>query len=190
MLFFYCKKDPPGQNTFVALARSFLLQFLQQDRGLLTYLYGEYCNSTETVLSSSPVIKKMLESAFGACQSAYIIVDGLDECERNERKNITQWFRSLVESLPVSAPDRLRCIFVSQDDRVGENDLHGIAKINIEIEDNKPDILAYSRVESDKLREKFKFSHEESDRIAVGITDSVKGIYSETATFELLFLFS
>lgn len=123
-----------------------------------------------------PLVQEMLEFLLASCESAYIIIDGLDECEREERKVMTQWFRRLVESLPGNAPDRLRCLFVSQDDRIGVKDLQGLAKINIEAQDNKQDILFYSRVQAHELRRKFEFSEEESSRFAIAVTDSVKGM--------------
>ncbi|KAG5752941.1 hypothetical protein H9Q72_010384 [Fusarium xylarioides] len=119
----------------------------------------------------------MLEFLLSSCKSAYIIIDGLDECEREERKVITQWFRHLVESLPENAPDHLRCLFVSQDDRIGTKDLQGLANINIKPQNNKPDVLAYSKVQAEELRRKFEFSEEESSRIAVAVVESVKGIF-------------
>ncbi|KAF5549979.1 zinc finger C2H2-type integrase DNA-binding protein [Fusarium napiforme] len=176
VLFFYCKQSLPEHNTFLALARSFILQLLDQDKSLLLYLHGKHCDSNEAVLSSIPLAQEMLKFLLSSCKSAYIIVDGLDECEREERKVITQWFCHLVESLPENAPDRLRCLFVSQDDRIGTKDLQGLAKINIEPQDNKQDILVYSRVQANELRRKFDFSEEESGRIAIAVTESVKGM--------------
>ncbi|KAF5577104.1 zinc finger domain-containing protein [Fusarium pseudoanthophilum] len=175
VLFFYCKQSLPGQNTFLSLARSFILQLLNQDRSLLLYLYRKHCDSNEAVLSSEPLVKEILQFLLSSCRSGYIIIDGLDECEREERKLITQWFRNLVESLPENAPDRLRCLFVSQDDRIGIKDLQGLAKINIEPQDNKQDVLVYSRAQAEELTRKFDFSEEESSRIAIRVTESVKG---------------
>ncbi|PNP85104.1 hypothetical protein FNYG_01629 [Fusarium nygamai] len=177
VLFFYCKQSLPEHNTFLALARSFILQLLNQDKSFLLYLHRKHCDSNEAVVSSIPLVQEMLIFLLSSCKSAYIIIDGLDECEREERKLITQWFRDLVDSLPENAPDRLRCLFVSQDDRIGIKDLQGLAKINIEPEDNKQDVLVYSRVQAEELRLKFEFSEEESRRIAVAVAESVKGIF-------------
>ncbi|KAF5593766.1 zinc finger C2H2-type integrase DNA-binding protein [Fusarium subglutinans] len=177
VLFFYCKQNVPEHNTFLAIARSFILQLLNQDKSLLLYLYRKHCDSNEAVLSSIPLAQEMLNFLLSSCKNAYIIIDGLDECEREERKAMTQWFRHLVESLSEKAPDRLRCLFVSQDDRIGEKDLRGLAKITIEPQENKKDLLAYCRVQAEELRCKFEFSEEEASRIAVAVADSVKGIF-------------
>ncbi|KAF5590988.1 zinc finger C2H2-type integrase DNA-binding protein [Fusarium pseudocircinatum] len=177
VLFFYCKQSVPEHNTFIAIARSFILQLLNQDKSLLLYLHRKHCDSNEAVLSSIPLAQEILNFLLSSCQNAYIIIDGLDECEREERKVITQWFRQVVESLPKNAPDRLRCLLVSQDDRIGVKDLQGVAKITIEPKDNYQDVLVYSRVQAEELRRKFEFSEEESSRIAVDVAGSVKGIF-------------
>lgn len=176
VLFFYCKQNGPEHNTFLAIARSFILQLLNQDRGLLSYLYRKHCDSDEAVLSSMPLVQEMLNFLLSSCQSAYIIIDGLDECESQERKVITQWFRHLVESLPANAPDRLRCLFVSRDDGIGVKDLQGLAKIIIELRDNKQDILAYSKAQAEELRRKFEVSEGESSRMAVAVAESANGM--------------
>ncbi|KAL2679252.1 hypothetical protein Neosp_010019 [[Neocosmospora] mangrovei] len=147
VLFFYCKHGHPEKNSFDALARSFLLQLLQKDKGLLT------------------------------CEGAYIVIDGLDECGRDERKVITQWFRRLVESLPHSDPDRLRCLFVSQDDGVARKDLRDIASINIVAEGNKNDIHQYSIAMASKLKDKFELSVEEAGKFATFVADAAQGLF-------------
>ncbi|KAF5686302.1 zinc finger C2H2-type integrase DNA-binding protein [Fusarium circinatum] len=177
VLFFYCKQSLPDHNTFLALARSFILQLLNQDKSLLLYLHRKHCDSNEAVMSSIPLVQEILRFLLSSCKSAYIVIDGLDECDREERKVITQWFRRLVESLSENAPDRFRCLFVSQADRIGTKDLQGLAKINIEPQDNRQDVLAYSRVQAEELRHKFDFSEDESSRIAVAIAENVKGIF-------------
>ncbi|KAF5690629.1 zinc C2H2-type DNA-binding protein [Fusarium denticulatum] len=175
VLFFYCKQSVPEHNTFLAIARSFILQLLNQDKSLLLYLHRKHCESNEAVLSSIPLAQEILNFLLSSCKNAYIIIDGLDECGREERKVITQWFRQVVESLPKNAPDRLRCLLVSQDDRIGVKDLLGVAKITIEPKDNYQDVLVYSRVQAEELRRRFEFSEEESSRIAVNVAESVKG---------------
>ncbi|RSL89343.1 hypothetical protein CEP51_001245 [Fusarium floridanum] len=177
VLFFYCKHDQPEKNTFHALARSFLLQFLKQDKDLLTYLYRKCCDSGEALLTSRPLLEELLAFAFRSCERAYIIIDGLDECPRDERKAITQWFRKLVETLPTTDPDRLRCLFVSQDDGVARKDLDDLVSIKIGAEDNKHDIHEYSRAEANKLAGIFDLSREEASGFADNVADAAQGMF-------------
>ncbi|TGJ88444.1 hypothetical protein E0Z10_g384 [Xylaria hypoxylon] len=130
VLFFYCKHGNSERDNFVALGRSLLAQFLKQDNGLLPSFYQKSCRSGESSLISPALIEELLTLAFGNCKSAYIILDGLDECPRDQRKYITHWFRRLVEDLPNTEPERLRCLLVSQDDGFARKDFAGLAKAN------------------------------------------------------------
>jgi hypothetical protein len=175
VLFFYCKQGNNDRNNFTAIARSFLAQTLKQDRELLNYFYQECGNSGEAVLSDPGHMERLLTSAFTNSKGAYIIIDGFDECPRDERKNISKWFRNLVESLPPSEPERLRCLFVSQDDGVARKDFAGLATLKITADDNKQDITEYSRAESERLKETLPLTDERVAQIAAIVIDAVQG---------------
>ena len=175
VLFFYCKHGNIERDKFIPLARSLLAQFLKQDNAFLHFFYQKCCESVESVLNSPAEIRKLLVLAFQNCRSAYIILDGIDECPRQERKAITQWFRNLVEDLPTSHPERLRCLFVSQDDGIARKDFSGLASFKMEEEDNKHDIEEYSRVEATKLQEIFSLSAERASAIAAEVASSAGG---------------
>lgn len=176
VLFFYCKQGNNDRNNFTAIARSFLAQVLKQDRELLNYFYQECCDSGEAVLSDPGHMETLLNAAFTNSRSAYIIIDGLDECPRDERKSISKWFRNLVESLPTSEPERLRCLFVSQDDGVARKDCAGLGTLKITEDDNKEDIAEYSRIEAERLQEApLSLPHKRASEIAAIVIDAVKG---------------
>ncbi|TPX09019.1 uncharacterized protein E0L32_001720 [Thyridium curvatum] len=176
VLFYYFKHGDPDRDNFVSLGRSLLAQFLRHDNELLPTLYEKSCRDVEATLTSSTLIEELLNLAFDNCKSAYIILDGLDECPRDQRKFIAQWFRNLVENLPSDAPDRLRCLFVSQDDGAARKDFAGLASIKIDAEDNQSDIEQYSRIEADKLhRQHPDLSEEKLNWIASIVANSAKG---------------
>jgi hypothetical protein len=174
-LFFYCKYNNPDQDNFVAIARNLLAQLLRQDKGLLLYFYQKCCDSAEPVLTSPTVVEELLVHAFANCKAAYIVLDGVDECPRDQRKIISQWFKKLVEDLAPSEPERLRCLFVSQDDGVARKDFAGLASIKITTDDNKGDIDEYCQVEANKLKATFKLSDERASTIASTVASSVGG---------------
>ncbi|KAI0146814.1 hypothetical protein BJ166DRAFT_470922 [Pestalotiopsis sp. NC0098] len=178
VLYFYCKHDDPERDNFVALGRSLLSQFLDHDDELLPTFYQKACRSGETVLESSSLVQELLTLAFGNCRSAYIIIDGLDECPRDQRKVITQWFRNMIENLPINEPERLRCLFVSQDDGIARKDFAGLVTIKIRTEDSQQDVEKYCRVEADKLLANHPLlTKDKVDGIARSVADSVKGMF-------------
>ncbi|OQD95723.1 hypothetical protein PENSOL_c019G09356 [Penicillium solitum] len=177
VLFFYCKHGDPERNSFLALARSLLAQILEQDQNLLLYFYQECCNSKEAVLTSPEKVTKLLDFAFKNCKSAYIIIDGLDECERDQRKSIAQWFRTLVESLPITEPWRLRCLFTSQNDSLARKDFDEIASLTIGPDDIKNDLQGFCRREADQLRASLYISEDMADSIAATVAQQAGGMF-------------
>lgn len=154
VLYFYFKQGDVDRDNFVAMARTLLAQLLAQDTGILDYMYTRSCKSGEPFLSSRSVIEELLTFALGNCDSAYIILDGLDECSsRDERKLIVGFFRKLIEN-PDRDADRLRCLFVSRKDSA-RKDFQGLAEIAVALDNNENDIEAFSQFRSQELGTKF-----------------------------------
>jgi len=176
VLFFYCRNGDNQRDNFVAVARGLLSQLLKHNRDLLPYFYEESFTSAEANLTSPAVIRRLLDVAIKSCKSVYIILDGLDECPREERKMIAQWFRDLVEELPPTNPEAVRYLFISQDDGAARKDFGGLALLTVTTNDNKVDIEEYSSVWAGKVRTKFELSEQERLNIAASISVAVGGM--------------
>ncbi|KAF6818826.1 zinc finger protein [Colletotrichum plurivorum] len=179
VLYFYCKSNDKERDNFISIARSLLIQLLDQSPDLLDFFYEKYKVSTEAMLTTIPDIEGLLDIAIKNCTSVYIILDGLDECPRDQRKTISQWFRSLVEDLPPAKSDLVRCLFVSQDDGIARKDFADVTSLKIMQEDNLKDINQYSTLWASKLQEKFELSDDERDGIADRIPESCGATYED-----------
>ncbi|KAI9150828.1 Transcriptional regulator CRZ1 [Paramyrothecium foliicola] len=177
VLYFYFKHGNPERNNFMALARSLLIQLLKQDRSLLPMFYQKCCLSGEIVLTTPDLTDELLSQALDNSKTTYIILDGLDECPREERKSIAQRFKNLIEDLPPNDSDRLRCLFVSQDDGAARKDFAGIACIKIRTEDTDADIKEYSRIEARKLKRSLDMTDEEASEIASKVAGAAEGLF-------------
>ena len=153
-LFFFCKYGDDTRNSFINLARSILSQMLSQHPHLLSYFHEKASMSRDAVLSSLAVAKDMIRTALHGSDKTYIIIDGLDECSRDDRKEISSWFREAVESLAPSEMDSIRCLFVSQDDGIARKDLGSLPTIKITTE-NETDIKAFAMARHKEIEEKF-----------------------------------
>lgn len=156
--FFYCRYLDNGRSTFLAVMRGILSQLLFQDEALLIYLYEKVSTSGEVSLSTESVAKEVVETSIKNFQKLYIVIDGIDECEREERKQIVAFFQDVWESLPQDDSDALRCMFVSQDDNIARNDFKSIPSLKISEADNKGDISAYAVARSSAIQTKHKLS--------------------------------
>ncbi|KAF2800244.1 hypothetical protein K505DRAFT_229183, partial [Melanomma pulvis-pyrius CBS 109.77] len=99
--FFYCRHSDEHRNAFVSVARAILSQLAVNNSPLLLYLYDRASKSGEAVLSSTSTAKDLLAIALQTCDKSYktyIILDGLDEYSRDDRKEIIEWFKEQLKA--------------------------------------------------------------------------------------------
>lgn len=143
--YFYFAYGDSTRNNFLHLARSLLSQLLAQNDDLLEiYDACMLKNCAHGYLSGEDIAEGLLRTAL-KYQKSYIILDGIDECPRSERKEICSWFRSFVDDLDKDIQDQTRCLFVSQDDGISKNDLSMLPSLKITHEHTGPDILALAK---------------------------------------------
>ena len=183
VVFFYCKHDEETRNTFMAVARSILWQLSSQNPLLLPYIHEHASSRGEMLLTSKFLAKEILKTALSSCERTFIVIDGLDECPRAERVEITSFFRGLVESTPVGEMEPVRCLFVSQDDGVALESFRGIPRIKI-ADHNNQDLRDYAQVWHKKLEAKFG-SLQGNCHIANIITARAQGVRSFRVTHQL-----
>ncbi|KAI1777216.1 hypothetical protein F4818DRAFT_409587 [Hypoxylon cercidicola] len=158
-IFFYCKYGDSARNTFISAARSLLAQLLVQNDHILQPLYERSSMSGEVMLTSKMTAKDLLRTALKSCAKTYIILDGLDECDRDNRKEIATWFQSVIDGVPSNEIGAIRCIFVSQDDGPARKDFSTVPSIKIMPSDNKDDMRAFAKFWHKRMEERFGQLH-------------------------------
>lgn len=144
LAFFYCKGEDANRNTFVAVAKGLLSQLLKDNQDLLLQLYDKgTMKSGQATLSDPTMAKDLLEVAFDSPTVTYIIIDGIDECEREERRQICSWFREQVNRVRKEDFGNLRCLFVSREDGPAKKDLGMVPAIKLAPERTAQDIKRY-----------------------------------------------
>jgi hypothetical protein len=78
--------------------KGLLAQIIYINNEILPYVYDECSKSSELTLDSVDFLKNLVESALDGPDTIWIVLDGLDECERKEKKKILMWITSLVKS--------------------------------------------------------------------------------------------
>jgi hypothetical protein len=155
VMYFYCKNADALRDTFIAVARGVLIQLLRQNKNLLSYLYEKSSSSGESCLETITLAKEILETALKSPDKVFIIIDGIDECSRLEKRAIVSWFKALVEATTETDPGRIRCLFISQDEGEIRKLLKSVSEIQIRLEDNKDDIRHYIDHKAVEIKEKF-----------------------------------
>ncbi|CAN9189995.1 unnamed protein product [Alternaria alternata] len=177
VLFFYFKKEDGDRNNFLSMARTLLSQILEQNHHTLDYLYSKCCSNGGAVLNSRCDAEELLSFALRNCESAYIVLDGLDECcTRKERGEIASWFRDLIENGPPEVRNRLRCMFISQHDSA-RKDYRDIPSITADADNNEDDIEAFCKAQAGNLVTKLQITEDEAHEIAERVSAAAEGVF-------------
>jgi hypothetical protein len=145
----------------------------------LPYVYDECSKSSELTLDSVDFLKNLIESALDGPDTIWIVLDGLDECERKEKKKILMWITSLVKS--EQQPGRIRVLIISQDEGDIRKQLAKRPFISLnEAPQHKQAIHTYATRKAFKIRKKFGLSEskalEPSElRIITLVTERAQG---------------
>ncbi|EMD96161.1 hypothetical protein COCC4DRAFT_55683 [Bipolaris maydis ATCC 48331] len=153
--FFYCRYMDSERNTFLAVARGILSQLISQDDALLSYLYEKASTSGQVTLSLEATARELLETSLKAFEKLYIIIDGIDECEGDQRQQIVSFFQDTCDSLPPADMDSLRCLFVSQDDNIARKHFAGVPSLKITEAHTRKDIVEFVAGRSMAIKLKF-----------------------------------
>ncbi|KAK8879908.1 zinc finger protein [Apiospora arundinis] len=185
ILYFYCKHENYERNNYVSIGRCFLSQLLLKHKDMLVpYLYERFSSNPDPILSSIATIESLLNVALKNCTYAYIIIDGIDECGRDERRKITRWFRDLIEDLQPPRQDQVRCLFVSQDDGIARKDFRGLEMIKIERQNSRADIHTFSLVSAEKIQVETNIPDELKTKI-VSKVEEAADVHIEVGMFLL-----
>ena len=115
--YFYCNHDDESRNKSIEVLKSFLVQLI--GNGPATSLCVEYMYTKILAIKtprSTPkkVYKEMVQMVLKCHDDPWLAIDGLDECEPSERKEILSLMTNLVESRESDAS--LRILVASRDE--------------------------------------------------------------------------
>lgn len=156
LLNFYFEHGQSGKTLLKDLLRSFIEQLLQQDDDIVDDLHEAVLPARPSDLSNLSWLEDIANRTILAQKRCYIIVDGLDECESNERKNILGWLKTVMSESEVSKVV-VKVLVSSQRDGVIDAMLHDCA-FNIRLDNETPhlrDIESFASSKVNEIREKF-----------------------------------
>jgi hypothetical protein len=157
LIFLYCRHQDKSRNSLAAMLKALLAQLLRVNPEVLSFIYEECAKSSELTLESLEPLKKLAEYALEGTQPIWIILDGLDECDKKEKKKILTWITAIVKS--EDPPGRLRVLIVSQDEGDIRKSLTKRPSISLhDAPQHHEAIRAYATRKSIKLRQKFELS--------------------------------
>lgn len=173
VIFFYCKNRDPLKNTFHAIARSLITQLLRLNPVSLDHVHETAVNSGERHPSTFKTYRSILEHITSIHGSLFIGIDGLDECEKDDRCRIL----SLLDHvLKASSPEaKIKIFLTSQRMNDLENSLKSAIRFDIKHHHVKQDIEHFVDKRALQLCDKFSLSLEKKNSITARISNRSEG---------------
>jgi len=152
VIFFYCKDGNHNRDNFLSIATS--LDHLTE------YLDAEMSKSGETTLKRAVFAKELLTTAARSKGKLFVVIDGIDECLKTQKKEIVSWFRSLATSEAdvgqndmdsIDEVNEIRCLLIGQEDIECSKLLKDYPTFKIQAADNSDDIKAFCQQWESKI---------------------------------------
>lgn len=180
--YFYCKENDDERNTCISIYRGILKQLLSKHRDLVPYYWDKMVSTGETVLSTTHLAEGLLRTMLEKVESCTVIIDGLDECNSDQRKLLLAFFSDIVGLCDEKEPGKLRVMFLSQDYVDIQKALQTSTCLRLTEEDNKADIKTYVRACTSLIHEKFELDSSTAKDIEESICGHARGMYDCTLT--------
>jgi Cdc6-like AAA superfamily ATPase len=178
VVYFYCKYQDERKKTLTGVLRELLLQSLPHDQDVLPLLYEARAASAEAKLESPAVLKDLLQKVLKSADKVVIVIDGLDECDEPQRKQILSYLLPLLDEANRDSPGSARALFTSQDVADMRGKLRKAELIALTAQDNEVDIRAYTEHWASKIQNRFDLPSDEVQRITKHVTETAKGKFT------------
>ncbi|ETS83907.1 hypothetical protein PFICI_05783 [Pestalotiopsis fici W106-1] len=119
--YFYCDGKDPTARTFLAISRGLLYRQLmhireeERFRHLIAHCCDKKSNSGQQYLNAEETAESLLKTFFEIIPGQYIVVDGLDECEKPVIKDTLRTLSSVVTQQDTIEPGSLRLLIISRE---------------------------------------------------------------------------
>jgi hypothetical protein len=172
--YFYCKDSDPQRMNSLAIIKGLLVQMVDQERTLVPYFALKAKSSGQVTLASHQLAQNLFKVSSQRINKQFIIVDGLDECPREERRIILSFLAEIVEQMEDDEPGKFRVLIVSQ----GEADIAetltkesrtrpNFSAVHLPLQQthNKAEIDSFVDLRMEEIEMKFQLSPVETDCI-------------------------
>ncbi|KAK5046236.1 hypothetical protein LTR84_008379 [Exophiala bonariae] len=155
--FFYCYHDDPQRKKSLPILASILAQLTTSDHILMPWCYEQYTTSNQLSLRDEAQCIDMLRSILLSNKKTFVVLDGIDECERKDRQLLLSFFTRAVAACESNDPGSLRIALLSRDEDDIRRALAGaISEIKITPAENERDMKRYIKLRCNEVKDKFE----------------------------------
>jgi hypothetical protein len=176
--YFYFKHGQKDKNNHNDFLRALLAQLLDRDIAMPERLYNDLLSAPEESLRSTKALEDHIKDALEGYQTVFLVLDGLDACDRDEAECTVEWLLSLMSGGLETSNVRLRLLFSGQRDGVLDKILVNKPSIALESsEKHLEDIVQYCQtfIGRNKRKAKLNIDRELENTIVKLVTEEAKG---------------
>lgn len=177
MIFFYCKNLDPLRKTFDGIARSLIAQLLRLNPVSLDYLHDTAVDSGEQHPTTFKTYRGILEHITSAHDFLFIGIDGLDECEKDDRHLILSLLDHVLKASNPQANIKIFLASQKMSDLEKSSLLKPALRFVIKPQHIKQDIENYVHTRTVQLCNKFDFDPDQQTSISADISSRSEGSY-------------
>lgn len=145
---------------------------------LASYFQEQRQQKTEVTLNMESTAKQLFETVAWENDRQYIILDGLDECEKEDRKMILSFLTSLISKIDAKKTSKLRLLVISQTEPDIRRLLDRAREFELRADHNAQDIESFVRAWMVKLNNRFDLTDELVTALGQRTCSIAKGLKS------------
>jgi hypothetical protein len=172
--YFYCNESDPQRRDALSILKGLLVQLITQDRTLIPYVYMRAKSSGQGTLMAHQLTQSLVNVCCERVPRQFIVIDGLDECCRQERQVLLTFLAEVIDRAEDDEPGNLRVLIVSQDEPDITETLSkesrarpsfSVGRIVIQKKHNEDEIERFVSLWTDRIEQRFRLCIEETNCI-------------------------
>lgn len=157
------------------MLKGLLVQLVRFSPDHISYVYEQVSMTAERVVDSPYTLMMMIETILEPIGQVWMILDGLDECEKKERKKILSWISKIISG---QSSAHVQVLVTSQDKSDIRHTLTTISNcptISLRDPGHEGDIRSYVSRKVAKRKQQFDLTSEVEQDIVHKVTRHANG---------------
>jgi len=172
---FYCRFGNNDRSTLLAVLRGVIAQLVKANGQLYPHVLEAKNKTGDFKLISDKVGKGLLAECLQVLEKTCIIIDGLDECDKDVRREIITLFARLAKEQNDAIPGSLRILFVSTDEVDIRKPLSKAVCLTLKDTDNFSEMQDYARVWAKRIQDSHTLTDQKTEEIVSEVMKRADG---------------
>ena len=172
---FYCRFGNKDRSTLLAVIRGILSQLVKANGQLRPHILEARNKTRDLKLISPQAGKDLMGECLKVLEKTCIIIDGLDECDKDVRGDIISLFIRLAKAQNDTVPGSLRILFVSTDEPDIRRPLSKAVCLTLKGTDNFSEMQDYAQVWAKRIQRLHSLTDQDMEEIVSKVMKRADG---------------